>query len=340
MISSFTSKYLKFTFLLLSFSVLLSCTEKENPPAKSSAKQIKSFVFKSQTVTATIDSVQRTITAIFPIGTDVSKLSPTITISDKASITPTSESIQDFTKPVIYTVTAEDGTVQSFTVTTTVLKSSAKQIKSFVLNGLTPAVVATIDTVNNIISLKIPFDSEITKLTPTIVISDRASINPTSGMVQDLSKNLTYIVTAEDGTSKVYQVKVEKISGIIEQNAQGKVKGSDFIIKKSFSRIGTVTFGGQSYQQYEIGLHDTDISECSYNKFPTCLIIAPPNLEVGLYSKSIQVLFWQGNATTTYTNGILEVIKISNNLIEGKIKGGRIEDGNYIEGKFISSICK
>ena len=45
-------------------------------------------------------------------------LVPTITVSDKATITPASGVAQDFTKPVVYTVTSEDGIVTTkYTVT-------------------------------------------------------------------------------------------------------------------------------------------------------------------------------------------------------------------------------
>ena len=40
-----------------------------------------------------------------------------ITISEKASISPESDTAQDFTNPVTYTVTAEDGTAQGYDVT-------------------------------------------------------------------------------------------------------------------------------------------------------------------------------------------------------------------------------
>ena len=42
---------------------------------------------------------------------------PVITVSDNAKYTPAASSQEDFTSPVIYTVTAEDGSTQDYTVT-------------------------------------------------------------------------------------------------------------------------------------------------------------------------------------------------------------------------------
>ncbi|MCI8360952.1 MAG: DUF4886 domain-containing protein [Clostridiales bacterium] len=83
---------------------------------KSAAKDVLSF---------SIDGVQATIigdriSLTLPGGTDLTKLAPVVTVSDKASVSPASGVQTDFTQPVVYTVTAEDGSVQTYTVTVTV----------------------------------------------------------------------------------------------------------------------------------------------------------------------------------------------------------------------------
>lgn len=57
-----------------------------------------------------------TVSVIMPIGTDLSKLTPEITVSGGASITPASGVEQDFTKPVTYKMISSDGTVQGWRV--------------------------------------------------------------------------------------------------------------------------------------------------------------------------------------------------------------------------------
>ncbi|MDO6809801.1 DUF5018 domain-containing protein [Zobellia galactanivorans] len=59
------------------------------------------------------------ITVNLPSSTDVKSLAPTITFIGE-TLSPESEVEQDFTDPVSYTVTAEDGTTQDYVVTVTV----------------------------------------------------------------------------------------------------------------------------------------------------------------------------------------------------------------------------
>ncbi|MDR2094239.1 MAG: DUF5018 domain-containing protein [Treponema sp.] len=57
------------------------------------------------------------IALTLPAGTDVTSLAPQITVSEKAAVNPASGAAQDFSAPVSYTVTAEDGTTAQYTVT-------------------------------------------------------------------------------------------------------------------------------------------------------------------------------------------------------------------------------
>ena len=67
-------------------------------------------------VTGTIDEAAKTVTLIVDQGTDVTALVPTITITGE-TVSPLSGVAQDFTSPVTYTVTADDGSTQDYVVT-------------------------------------------------------------------------------------------------------------------------------------------------------------------------------------------------------------------------------
>ena len=83
----------------------------------SSAKDILSFTFDGQQGEAVIDADSHTITAYAEWDYDMSNIIPTITVSPMATISPASGVAQDFTNPVSYTVTAEDVSSQTWTVT-------------------------------------------------------------------------------------------------------------------------------------------------------------------------------------------------------------------------------
>ncbi len=69
---------------------------------------------------AQVDALNHTIELNLPAGTNLSTLSPTLSLSEGATVIPESVVAQNFTNPVIYTVTAEDGsTTQDWTVTVT-----------------------------------------------------------------------------------------------------------------------------------------------------------------------------------------------------------------------------
>lgn len=105
----------KTLFLALAALMLLAGCKKE-----SSEKKILSFKFAAPAVEATISESAHTIVAVVPFGTNVTGLVPMITVSAKATVVPASGTVVDFTNPVDFTVTAEDGSMVVYKATVTV----------------------------------------------------------------------------------------------------------------------------------------------------------------------------------------------------------------------------
>lgn len=208
-------------YLLVACVVLIwACNKKVDvtptptptPTTKSSAKAITKFSFAalSPAVDATIDAAAKTISATVPAVTDITKLVPTITISDKATVSPASGVAQDFSKEVSYTVTAEDASTQVWKVNVIKAiapKSSAKNILTFAFNATSPAVKAIVDTTAKTIVALLPAGTDVTRLVPMLTVSEKATVSPATGVAQDFTKEITYTVTAEDGTKKEFLVK-------------------------------------------------------------------------------------------------------------------------------------
>jgi hypothetical protein len=213
--------------ILLILGVILcfffSCTKDET---QSSEKQILEFSIGSfgPNSSGVIDQVAKTITFEVPSGTDVTKLAPLIKVSSSATVVPAIGAEQDFTNPVSYTVTAEDGSVQVYVVKVIVLKSGEKSILSFKL-GLTPEVTGKIDEVKKTVMLNVPIGTDVTGLTPTITFSKGAVVTPASGAKQDFTKPVKYTVTAEDGTKKEYAVTVEVAKSTEKKISEFKLAG-------------------------------------------------------------------------------------------------------------------
>jgi Domain of unknown function (DUF5018) len=193
---------------ILTMALIWACAKKEEVVPKSTEKAISGFAFNSLSP-AVVGSISgSSITASVPFGTDL-KLAPSITTSLKATVSPASGTVQDFSKAVTYTVTAEDATTASYTVTVTVgaaPKSSAKDITGFAFNGLSPAVACAIS--GTTISATLPAGTDATKLVPTISTSAKATVSPATGAAQDFTKDVAYTVTAEDGSTQVYTAKI------------------------------------------------------------------------------------------------------------------------------------
>jgi len=107
------------------------------PPPLSSARAINTFLFLigTSTVSGIVDETAHTVSITVPFGTDVSALSPLVAVSSLATSSPASAVVQDFTNPVIYTVTAEDGSTQEYTATVIIASDTvAPTITTYTFN--------------------------------------------------------------------------------------------------------------------------------------------------------------------------------------------------------------
>jgi len=183
---------------------------------------IESFSLPQQTGEATILYGKKEINIEVWYGTDLGSLTPTIIISEGATIDPNSGIQTDFSSgPVIYTVTAEDGiTTQEWTVNiTNAPPSMSTDIESFSLPQQTGE--ASILYGNKEIEIEVGFGTDLDSLTPTIVVSGGATIDPNSGIPTDFSSGpIIYTVTAEDGiTTQEWTVNVTNTSSSSSSSA-------------------------------------------------------------------------------------------------------------------------
>lgn len=81
--------------------------------------------FSINGVSGSINQTNGTISVVMPYGTDVSKLVPVISGNNITDMTPGSGVMQNFSKPVTYTVTLADGTAKTYTVTVYVQSGTA-----------------------------------------------------------------------------------------------------------------------------------------------------------------------------------------------------------------------
>jgi hypothetical protein len=195
------------TFFIFILICTISCKDdkiEDGTASLNSDNLITSFEFKNIDYEVTIkgDSIQ----IIFGAGVKLDSLAPIITVSGSATITPKSMEAQDFTKPLKYTVTAQNGEQKEYKIFVFTTISNDKKITKFTINSFDPVLVGKIDQLWNTITLEFPDSTDISNLTPTIEISDNATVNPASGTKQNFNDTIKYIVTAQDETTNEYTV--------------------------------------------------------------------------------------------------------------------------------------
>jgi hypothetical protein len=196
--------------LLLFVSLILvgwmSSCKKE--PQLSSQSSILSFSFANPPATGTITGTNIAISV--PFGTDLTNIVPTIGISEKATISPASGLARNFSSPVTYIVTAEDGVTETvYTVTVTVLDPKEVVISAFEVNG---AVSVAIDQATKAITINMPEGANVKALSPKITtIPAGATIAPASNVVQDFTNPVTYKVT-QGATTASYTATVKFVA--------------------------------------------------------------------------------------------------------------------------------
>ena len=194
---------------------LNACDVEKEPYIQGAEDERFILEFKVDSVYGTVDEDNKTVRLDFPAGTDVTHLTPTIIISNYATIEPKSGVTQDFTNPVYYTVTAMSGATAQYMVEAIVHDAdNEKSILSFRFDALDEDGI--IDEVARRISFVLPAETDVTQLVPTIEVSEGATVEPASGVAQDFTTPVTYTVTAQNGTTAAYTVMVIVEGGEVE----------------------------------------------------------------------------------------------------------------------------
>jgi hypothetical protein len=171
------------------------------------------YSFPEQTGAANIDYTAYTIDVEVGNGTDLTTLVADYTLSTGASAdiagTPQESGVtaNDFSSPVTYTVTAEDGTTtQAWVVTVTEAAINTEtDIVSYTFPEATSA--ATIDATEKTVDIEVAWNADVTALVADFTLSYGATAaiagtDQESGVTEnDFTDPVVYTVTAEDGTT-------------------------------------------------------------------------------------------------------------------------------------------
>lgn len=161
--------------------------------------------FSVNGVEGTIDSINSTISVVLPAGSSLVNLTPTISIGDGATISPSNGTAMDFIDaqgnlvPVTYTVVNKN-LYQKYTVTVDVAKAKITEFKIGSVEG-------DIDETNKKILIYLPVGTDVTQLIPIVEYTEGAEMSPADGSVVDFTSPVNYTLTYL-GSTFTYEVTV------------------------------------------------------------------------------------------------------------------------------------
>ncbi|MCA2001587.1 MAG: hypothetical protein LDL51_06965 [Chloroflexi bacterium] len=207
------------------------------------SKDITSFSFTNPAAAGVISGTNISVTA--PYGTNVTALVATFTTSGESvkvgGVTQVSGTTpNDFTNPVVYTVTAADGSTKDYTVTVTAAPNPAKDITAF--GFVSPAATGVISGTN--IAVPLPYGTDVTALVAVFTTSGASVKVGSTAQVSGTTPNnftnpVVYTVTAADGSTKDYTVTVTFFASpakeitdfrFAAQTAVGVIDGSNILV--------------------------------------------------------------------------------------------------------------
>ena len=240
-------KMKNFINLILFSALIISCSKKDEVILDNN-NFITSFklTVNGESINGIINENSKQIT-FNTKGAQLNSLTPTISYSKKASIFPQENSSQNFNNTITYSVTAENGDVNSYNVIVNNTPfSSKKEITKFSTNINGQEFIGVINEIEKTISLNVG-DVDLRSIKPNIEISEFATLSPSMELEQNFQNEFIYTVTAENQTSQEYKIKINWPSFL--DTGFGNVN-TNFFINAESSIIGenlSTNFGGELY---------------------------------------------------------------------------------------------
>ncbi len=164
-------------------------------------------------------SSPRSIGVNLPFGTNVAALIGTFTTTGTgvkvgALLQTSGSTVNSFTTPVVYTVTAADGSTADYRVNVSIAPDPAKAITAYSFVGYTGYPGTITESVSpKSIAVNLPFGTEVTSLIATFSTTGSGvkigtAVQTSSATLNDFTSLVTYTVTAADGSTANYVVNV------------------------------------------------------------------------------------------------------------------------------------
>ena len=266
----------------------------------SSSSTFSSFSINGST--GVVNNANKTITISMPYGTSTNALVAKFTSTGSSVAVGTTPQVSEstsnnFTNPVVYVVTAADGSTSTYTVTVTVASINSKAITNFSING----VSGLINEDAKSILVTLGYGTSVTSLAPSF---STTGTNISVGGIPQLSGSSTnnfttpvsYVVTAADGSTTTYVVTVNVATASSKALTSFSLNGTAGTINETSKTVNVALASG------------TTVSSliAIYNSTGTSVTVSGISQESGITSNNftspvIYTVNAADSSTTAYT---------------------------------------
>ena len=155
------------------------------------------------------DVIDNQIEGVLPFQVDENNVKLDVLISEKATISPDPASITALTGPIEFIVTAENGDENKYVVAIDGELSPENSMVSFELTTNIFETMVDINEETGAINQRVLPDTDLTSVSSTVVISEKATISPDPESISDFTNPVAFTVTAENGETREYVVTLE-----------------------------------------------------------------------------------------------------------------------------------
>jgi hypothetical protein len=211
------------SLLILGFFLFTGCGGgggSASPSVVGATKAITAYSLDG--VAGTINEPAKTITVTVPNGTNVTNRIATFATTGTgvkigAAVQTSGATVNDFTAPVAYTVTAADNSTATYTVTVTLASGSDKAMTAYSFVGFNDSA-GTINEPAKTIAVNVPNGTDVTNLIATFTTTGTgvkigAAVQTSGATANDFTAPVAYTVTAADNSTATYNVTVTLGSG-------------------------------------------------------------------------------------------------------------------------------
>lgn len=196
-------KYIIYLFL---FITTFSCNNDDSNAELSNENEITNIIFNynDNRLEIAVDPLSKTINKTLPTAWDITNMSAQFIISDSATLSPDPSTISDFSKPITFTVTAQNGEKSNYNLVISKLPSDDRDIISFIIQNKETKISSNINSDSNTIEQRVPPHVDLSQLSINYKISKNASISPDPSTIKDYSNPVSFTVTSESNETKTY----------------------------------------------------------------------------------------------------------------------------------------